>query len=193
MAKGTYLKKPFWRLNQSIRAEKLRVIDSDGKQLGIFSLTEALEKTNERGLDLVEIAPHANPPVAKIIDFAKFRYQEEKKLREAKRREKRGSEQKEVWFTPFIAEGDYTVRLEKVREFLGDGAKVRVVVRFKGRQMAQKGFGYKVLGSVTSDTKDIAGVDQHPKFIGRQAMMVLTPVKKAAEGQESKTDEKQEV
>ena len=169
---------PTWRINQNIYASELRVIGPDGKQLGILSKAQALAKAEEEGLDLVEIAPTAKPPVAKIIDFAKFRYQEEKKLREAKLKERRGSELKEIWFTPFMAENDYLVRLERVKEFLADGNKVRIAVRFKGRQMGSKQFGYQVAERIVQDTKANAVVDQEPKFIGRQLLMGLSPFKK---------------
>ncbi|MDO8504084.1 MAG: translation initiation factor IF-3 [bacterium] len=170
-------KRTFWRANQNIRAPKLRVIDSDGKQLGVFSLDEALGKAKARGLDLVEIAPKALPPVAKIIDFAKFKYQQEKKEREARKKEKKGTEQKEIWLSPFIADNDYTVRMARVNEFLGEGHKVRVVVRFTGRQMGHKEFGYGLLKRVAKDTKDVARIDIEPKFLGRQLFTTLAPVK----------------
>ncbi|MBI2590424.1 MAG: translation initiation factor IF-3 [Candidatus Blackburnbacteria bacterium] len=170
-------KKAFWRINQNIRSRELRVIDADGKQIGVLSVQEALKKAAEAELDLVEIAPAAKPPVAKIIDFAKFRYQQEKKEKESRRKEKKGSEQKEVWLTPFMGESDYNVRLERVKEFLGEGNKVRIVVRFTGPQMSHREFGYQMAEKVKSDTQDIAGIDQAPKFLGRQLMMVLTPVK----------------
>ncbi|MBI4033315.1 MAG: translation initiation factor IF-3 [Candidatus Blackburnbacteria bacterium] len=170
-------KRTFWRANQNIRAPKLRVIDSLGKQLGVFSLSEALKIAQEQGLDLVEIAPKAAPPVAKIIDFAKFKYQQEKKEREARKKEKKGTEQKEIWLTPFIANNDYAVRVGRINEFLGEGYKVRVVVRFTGRQMGHKEFGYEIAKRVVEDTKDIAKVDVQPKFIGRQLLMTLAPLK----------------
>lgn len=171
----------FWRVNQNIRAPKLRVIGPDGKQIGILSLSEALKKSNEVELDLVEIAPTADPPVAKIIDFAKFKYQEEKRLREAKLREKKGTELKEIWLTPFMADNDYGVRLVRIKEFLESGQKVRVTVRFTFRQMVHREFGYEILKRVVADTGDISKIDQEPKFLGRQLMMMLTPVKKRNE------------
>lgn len=175
---GRYTKQnKFWRVNQNIRAASLRVIGPDGKQLGVFSAQEALTKAQAQELDLVEIAPKATPPVAKIIDFAKFKYHQEKKEREAKRKEKRGSGQKEVWLTPFIGENDYEIRLGKIKEFLQEGHKVRVVVKFTRPQMAHREFGYKISDRVKSDTGGISAVDQSPKFLGKQLMMVLTPVK----------------
>lgn len=170
-------KKTFWRVNQNIQARELRVVDAEGKQLGLFSANEARQMAQEQDLDLVEIAPNAKPPVAKIIDFTKFRYQQEKKEREARRKEKKGSEQKEVWLTPFIGDNDYQTRLERVREFLEEGHKVRIVVKFKGAQMAHREFGYGIAKKVVQDTKEKAGVDQEPKFIGRQLIMMLTPIK----------------
>lgn len=174
----------FWRVNQNIRAPKLRVIGSDGKQLGIFSLSEALAKANGLELDLVEIAAHANPPVAKIINFAKFKYQEEKRNREAKLKEKKGTELKEIWLTPFMADNDYQVRLGRIKEFLEDNHKVRVTVRFTFRQMVHREFGYEILKKVVADTNEISKIDQEPKFLGRQLMMMLTPVKGKKNAQE---------
>lgn len=172
-----YPKKTFWRINQNIQAQELRVLDPEGKQLGIFSREEALKKAEEASLDLVEIASKAKPPVAKIIDFTKFKYQQEKKEREARRKEKRGSEQKEVWLTPFMGDNDYQTKLERIKEFLEEGSKVRVVVKFRGQQMGHKEFGYKLVDRVSADTKDRAALDQEPKFLGRQLMFMLSPVK----------------
>ncbi len=170
-------KKSFWRTNQNIQAQQLRVIGPDGKQLGLFSKAEALAKAEEEGLDLIEIAPTAKPPVAKIMDFAKFRYQQDKKEREAALKEKRGTEQKEIWLTPFMADHDYQVRLSRIREFLEDGSKVRVAVRFTGRQMAHREFGYEMCKRACNDTKLISKMDGEPKFLGRQLMFTLSPVK----------------
>lgn len=167
----------YWRINERIQAQTLRVIGPDGKQLGVFSKEEALKKATEMELDLVEIAPSAKPPVAKIVDYAKFRYQQDKKDREAKLKEKKGSEQKEIWFTPFMADNDYQVRLSRVKEFLEDGYKVRIAVRFTGRQLSHREFGYEIAGRVTSDTKEMSRIDSPPKFIGRQLLMTITPVK----------------
>lgn len=173
----TQTKKAFWRVNQSIQAPTLRVIGPDGRQLGVFSLKEALEKAKDAGLDLVEIAPHAQPPVAKIIDFVKFRYQEEKREREARRKEKRGTEIKEIWLTPFMAENDYLVKVDRIKEFLSEGHKVRIAVRFKGRQMGHSRFGYQVVKKLEGDVKEEGRIEQQPKFLGRQLMTMLTPVR----------------
>lgn len=169
--------KVFWRVNQSIYAPTLRVIGPDGNQVGVFSLQEALDKAQEAGLDLVEIAPYAQPPVAKIIDFVKFKYQQEKKEREVKKKEKKGSEQKEIWFSPFIAENDYMVRVNRVKEFLTEGYKVRVAVKFKGAQMGRKEAGYELMRKLAEDIKEVGKVEQEPKFLGRQLLTTLTPIK----------------
>ncbi len=170
-------KKSYWRTNQNIQASELRVIGPDGHQLGVFSKSDALARAQEEGFDLIEIAPTAKPPVAKIMDFAKFRYQQDKKEREAALKEKRGTEQKEIWLTPFMGEHDYDVRLGRIREFLVDGSKVRVAVRFTGRQMAHREFGYEMCKRVVGDTEQISKMDGEPKFLGRQLMFTLSPVK----------------
>lgn len=159
------------------------MISQDGKQLGIFSPKEALEKASEAGLDLVEIAPRANPPVAKIIDFTKFKYEQEKKEREAARKQKRGAELKEVWLTPFMGDKDYETRVDRVKEFLTDGHKVRVVIKFKGPQMQRRDQGYKLAGRTVEDAESISDVDQEPRFFGRQLVFTLTPVKSKVKGE----------
>lgn len=171
-------KKTFWRTNLGISAQTLRVISSDGKQLGVFSKDEALQKAEKEGLDLVEIAPGAKPPVAKIINFAKFKYQQDKKDREAKLAERKGSEIKEIWLTPFMADNDYKVRFGRIKEFLITGFKVRIAIKFTGRQLAHKEFGYELAKRVVNDAKDISRIDSEPKFLGRQLLLTITPVKK---------------
>jgi len=168
----------FWRLNSQIQASTLRVIGPDGAQLGIISREEALKKAKEAGLDLVEITSKVSPPVVKIVNFALFRYAEEKKLRAQKKKAK-AIDVKEVRFSPFIAEGDYATRLGRVKEFLNDGCKVRAVVVFKGRQMNSRQFGYELLRRVTKELGDRISIDMEPKFLGRHLAMVISPLKKA--------------
>lgn len=170
--------KSYWRTNQAISAQTLRVIGPDGKQIGVLTKEEALNKAQELELDLVEVVPQAVPPVARIIDFAKFKYQEAKKEREAKFAERKGSEIKEIWLTPFMADNDFQVRLGRILEFLGDGNKVRIVVKFTFRQLTHKEFGYELCKRVINATRDISKVDSEPKFLGRQLLMTITPVKK---------------
>ncbi|MBI2066017.1 translation initiation factor IF-3 [Candidatus Woesebacteria bacterium] len=167
---------PYYRINEAIRAPQVRVIGSDGKQLGVLSREEALAKAKKANLALIEIAPNATPPVAKIIDPGKFKYQEEKKLKNQKKA--RGGELKEIRFSPFIAENDYQIRLGRVKEFLGERNKVRLVVVFKGRQMGSKPFGYNLLKRIVNELAETISVDMEPKFLGRQLIMVVSPVGK---------------
>ncbi len=152
----------------------MRVIGPDGKQIGVMGQSEALGKARDMGLDLVEIAPKANPPVAKIIDFTKFKYEQEKKTREERRKERKGTTIKEIWFTPLIGRGDYQVRLTRVREFLGEHEKVRVIVRPK-RRLPKTDPLYRVIERVIKDTEDLARVEQEPKMLGRQLMALIAP------------------
>ena len=178
-----------WRINNQIRADKLRVIGPDGKMVGVMNLKEALELANKLSLDLVEIAPKANPPVAKVVELGKFRYEEEKKLKNQKKGAKT-SEVKEIRFSPFIGEADFKVRFGRVKEFLSEGNKVRTVVRFKGREMGSKTFGYDILNRITTLMSDKINVDMKPKFIGRHLTMVISPVsgaKKSENGDGTQT------
>jgi len=144
-----------------------------------------LEKAQESGLDLVEIAPNAKPPVVKIVELGKFRYEQEKKLKKEKKRAK-GSELKEVRFSPFIANHDYATRMEKIKAFLDESNKVRVVVVFMGRQMNSKSFGYELIKRITDDLGERVAIDMEPKFIGRHLITTLSPLKKIKK--EVKTD-----
>jgi translation initiation factor IF-3 len=178
-----------WRVNEQISAREIRVIDASGKQLGVIDKSKALVLAKEANLDLVEVAPNATPPVVKIIDFGKFRYAEEKKLKKAAKGIK-GGEIKEIRFSPFIADNDYATRLARIKEFIEERNKVRVVVVFLGRQMGSKQFGYDVLKRVLSDMGDKVGVDQEPKFLGRHLSMTISPkgVKQNAENQNKEVD-----
>lgn len=168
-------KKNFWLLNEAIRAPKLRVITADGKQLGVMGRDEALEKAKELNVDLVEIAAMAKPPVVKLIDFGKFKYQEEKRARREAKKTK-SSELKEIRFSPFIAENDYNTRLERVKEFLEEKNKVKIVVVFMGRQMGSKKFGYNLIERIMRDLGENVAVDMKPKFLGRHLMTIVSPV-----------------
>lgn len=168
--------KKYWQINENIRANKLRVISQDGKQLGIISTADAIKMARDKDLTLVEIAPKAKPPVAKIVDFGKFRYQEEKKQR-AQEKKAKASELKEIRFSPFIAEQDYNTRLERIKEFLGDKNKVRLSVVFKRQQMRSKQFGYDLLKRILNELGNTVAVDMEPKFLGRHLVMVISPTK----------------
>lgn len=167
----------FWRLNEQIPGATLRVLDSQGKQIGILSKAEALKQAKDQNLDLIEIVPNANPPVAKIIEFSKFKYQEEKKKKEAQKRSK-PSELKEIRFSPFIGEGDYQTRLKRVKEFLTGKDKVKLVVAFKGRQMGSTKFGYDLFNRVLKDLGEGVNIDMKPKFLGKHLMMIISPTAK---------------
>ncbi|HCE31264.1 translation initiation factor IF-3 [Candidatus Daviesbacteria bacterium RIFCSPHIGHO2_01_FULL_40_24] len=162
----------FHRLNEHIQAAKLRVIDSQGELLGILTKTEALEKAKELGLDLIEIAPNADPPVAKITDFQKFRYEENKKERASKKGASAG-DLKELWLSPRIAEHDLNVRLARTEEFLKGGHKVKLTVKFKGREMAHQELGYKVLQEAINLLGEKAAIEREPKMEGRKLSMIV--------------------
>ncbi len=168
---------PYWRVNEHIYAKTLRVIDADGKALGVLTKEEALKKSKEAGLDLVEIAPGANPPVSKIINFGKFKYREEKKLRGELKKQK-AAELKEIRFSPFIAENDYRIRFSRVKEFIDDKNKVRLAVVFKRPQLNSKRFGYLLLARIVKELGDGVGIDMQPKFLGKSLLMIISPVTK---------------
>ncbi|MBI4153694.1 translation initiation factor IF-3 [Candidatus Woesebacteria bacterium] len=165
---------PYYRINEAIRAPKVRVINSQGKQLGVLSREEALNKAKKANLALIEIAAKANPPVAKIVDLGKFKYQEEKRLKSQKKA--KGGEVKEIRFSPFIAENDYQIRLGRVKEFLGEKNKVRLVVVFRGPQMRSKQFGYNLLARIVTELGEQVAVDMPPKFLGKHLMMIISPL-----------------
>lgn len=177
-----------FRINHQIRATEVRLIGIDGKQVGVVTIGVALAKANAEGLDLVEIAPNAKPPVAKIVELGKFKYEQEKRKRKEAKKAKRG-ELKEVRLSPFIANHDYQVRFTKIREFLDESNKVRVVVVFKGRQMESREFGYDLLKRVLGDLGDGVVVDMQPKFLGRYLTMVISPVKNSKRAREQESED----
>ena len=181
----------FWRTDYQIRSSQLRVIGSDGKLIGVLAKDEAVKKAKAENLTLVEIAPNAVPPVAKIVDFGKFRYQEEKKVRKQAKGAK-GGELKEVRFSPFIAEKDFETRLGRVKEFLSEKNKAKIVVVFLGRQMGSKPFGYKLIERIMKDLGDTVAVDMPPKFLGRHLITIISPVNKKtnAKTEDTKIDNK---
>ena len=149
----------------------------ESEQLGIVSLREALAKAEEADLDLVEIAPQAQPPVCRIMDYGKFKYQESKKQHEAKLKQKQ-IQVKEVKFRPGTDENDYQVKLRSLVRFLGEGDKAKITLRFRGREMAHQEFGLELLKRVENDLLEYGVVEQFPKLEGRQMIMVLAPKKK---------------
>ena len=182
----------FYRVNERIFSSTLRVLESDGKQLGILSRFSALEKARKLGLDLVEIAPNAKPPVAKIIDFKKFLYQEEKKKKEEKKKSKR-SETKELRLGPFMNEHDLMVVLRKAQEFLGDGNKVKFVVKFAGRQITHPEFGERILERSIEFLSGISKIEREKHFEGRQLITILSPERKKDAKEKNKEIDKQKI
>ena len=172
------------RINREITAPEVRLVAENGDQLGIKSVAEALRLAEEQNVDLVEIAPLANPPVCKLMDYGKFRYREQKKAHEAKLKQKQ-IQVKEIKFRPGTDEGDYKIKLGKLIQFLEEGDKAKVTLRFRGREMAHKEFGERLLERVRKDLDAVGLVEQFPKLEGRQMVMVLAPKKKgpAAEGE----------
>jgi translation initiation factor IF-3 len=167
----------YWRTDYQIRASSLRVIDSEGKLIGVLGKDEAIRKAKELGLSLIEIAPTAVPPVAKIADFGKFKYAEEKKLR-AQAKKVKGGEVKEIRFSPFIADNDFKVRIERIKEFFADKNKVRVVVVFTGPQMRVKQRGYDVISKIKAEFGETVAIDMIPKFLGKHLICVISPISK---------------
>ncbi|MDP3966253.1 MAG: translation initiation factor IF-3 [archaeon] len=166
----------YFRVNDRIQARELRVVDADGEQLGIISRDEALKKAYAQDLDLVEVAPNINPPVAKIVDFEKFRYQEEKKEQAAKKHAK-DVELKEIWLSPRIAQHDLETRLKKADDFLKRGDKVKLTIKFKGREMAHPETGHQVARKVLDYFGDRITIERETKFEGRSLTTIIGPKK----------------
>jgi translation initiation factor IF-3 len=162
------------RINEGIRAREVRLIDETGKNVGVVSKTDALARAVEAGLDLVEVSPEADPPVCKILDFGKYKYQEQKKAAEARKKQKI-VEIKEIKMRPSIDDHDYDVKMRSIRRFFDEGDKVKVTLRFRGREMAHQQLGWNVLQRVKADTEEIAKVEAEPRMEGRQMVMVLAP------------------
>ena len=150
----------------------VRLIDQNGGQVGVVAVERALELAGEVGLDLVEVAPEAEPPVCKLLDFGKYKYEAQKKASEARKKQKT-IEIKEVKFRPGINEADYEVKLRNIRRFLDEGDKVKVTMRFRGREMVHQNIGMNVLARVRDDLGELAKVEQMPKMEGRQMTMVM--------------------
>ncbi len=155
----------------------MRLVGEEGEQLGIVATRQALEMAEEAGLDLVEIAPLAKPPVCKLMDYGKFKYQESKKAHEAKLKQKQ-IQVKEVKLRPGTDENDYQIKLRNMTRFLQEGDKVKVTLRFRGREMAHQEFGVRQLERIKADLEAVGTVEQFPKLEGRQMIMVLAPSKK---------------
>ena len=165
------------RINGEIHAPEVRLLGIENEQLGVFRLGEARRMAEEADVDLVEIAPNATPPVCRLMDYGKFRYQEQKRAAEAKARQK-VVQIKEVKFRPQTDDGDYNIKLRNMISFLQDGDKVKITIMFRGREMAHQEFGIRLLERVRNDIEEIAQVESMPRLEGRQMVMMVAPKKK---------------
>ncbi|MCW2315067.1 bacterial translation initiation factor 3 (bIF-3) [Rhodoblastus acidophilus] len=162
------------RTNREIRVREVQLIDSEGQNRGVLETLAALQLAEEEGLDLVEIVPNASPPVCKILDYGKYRFNEQKKAAEARKKQK-VVEIKEIKLRPGIDDHDYDTKMKAVKRFFEDGDKVKFVLRFRGREMAHQDLGFKVLERVKIETAAIAKIELEPSLDGRQMIMVLAP------------------
>jgi len=162
------------RINEEIGVMRVRLVDERGNMVGVVGRSEALQMAADAGLDLVEIAPNADPPVCKILDYGKFKYEEQKKKNEARKKQKI-IEVKEIKLRPSIDDHDYQVKMRSMNKFIEEGDKVKVTMRFRGRELAHQDLGMNVLMRVKEDLDGIAKVEQMPRMEGRQMTMVVAP------------------
>ena len=162
------------RVNEDIDNAQIRLVDADGEMIGVVPTEEALDRAADAGLDLVEVSPNADPPVCKILDFGKLKYENQKKKAEARKKQKT-IDVKEIKMRPGIDEHDYQVKMRSMRRFIDEGDKVKVTLRFRGREMAHQDLGAKVLDRVRDDMDELAKVEQFPQMEGRQMTMVFAP------------------
>jgi len=162
------------RVNEEIRIPQVRLIDQDGEMQGVMTAREAMQRAFSVGLDLVEISPNAEPPVCKILDFGKFKYEQQKKKNEAKKKQK-VIEIKEIKVRPNIDENDYQVKMRAMKSFIDEGDKVKVTLRFRGREMAHQDIGVRVLERIRAEMDTTSKVEQMPRMENRQMVMVLSP------------------
>ena len=162
------------RVNEEIRAPQVRLIDQDGEMIGVMSAREALARAYDVGMDLLEISPNAEPPVCKITDFGKFKYEQQKKANEARKRQK-VVEIKEIKVRPNIDDHDYEVKMRQMKTFIEEGDKVKVTLRFRGREMAHQDLGAKVLERIRNEMAETVKVESMPRLENRQMIMVLAP------------------
>ena len=162
------------RVNEMINVPEVRLIDATGENVGVVPRDDALARAVESGLDLVEISPNADPPVCKILDFGKYKYQAQKKANEA-RKKQRVIEIKEIKMRPNIDDHDYEVKMRSMNRFLEEGDKVKITMRFRGREMAHTDLGMRVLERVRDDLQELSKVEQHPRVEGRQRVMLIGP------------------
>lgn len=162
------------RVNDQIRTREVRLIDADGENVGVVSTQKALQMAFDAGLDLVEISPNAEPPVCKILDYGKFKYEQQKKANVARKNQKT-QEVKEIKMRPGIDVHDYQTKMKKIHQFIEKGDKVKVTIRFRGREMAHQDLGMEVLQRVVGEMEEEAKIEARPKMEGRQMIMVIAP------------------
>ena len=162
------------RVNDAINVPEVRLIDESGDNVGVVSVRDAMEMAADAGLDLVEISPHASPPVAKILDYGKYKYEAQKKANEARKKQKT-IDVKEIKMRPNIDDHDYDVKMRAIQRFIGEGDKVKVTMRFRGHEMVHQDLGLAVLNRVRDELEEVAKVEAHPKVEGRQMIMVIAP------------------
>lgn len=163
-------------MNDQINVREVRLIDQDGENVGVVTTVDARQRADNVGLDLVEISPTSNPPVCKILDYGRYKYELQKRQNEARKKQKT-TELKEIKMRPNIDDHDYNVKMRSIRKFLGEGDKVKVTMRFRGREMAHQQIGLRLLERVRDEVADEAKVEATPKMEGRQMIMVIGPAK----------------
>ncbi|MBE6443120.1 MAG: translation initiation factor IF-3 [Alphaproteobacteria bacterium] len=164
------------RINEEIRVREVRLIDETGENRGVVSIQEALQIADDAGLDLIEISPQATPPVCKVLDYGKYKYEMQKRKAEAKKNQK-VVEIKELKLRPMIETHDYEVKIKQAKKFLSEGNKVKFTMRYKGREMSANNLGKEILDRIVEDLEGLIKVDQAPKLEGKQMMMIVSPEK----------------
>jgi translation initiation factor IF-3 len=172
---SNYKKSDEPRVNNRIKAEQVRLVDASGEMIGVVSIAEAISKARSYGLDLVEVSPNATPPVCKILDYGKFKYEAQKKANEARKKQK-VIHLKEIKLRPNIDPHDFGIKMKNVHKFLDAGDKVKVTLRFRGREMSHQQIGMDVMNKVKEEVAEKARVELEPKMEGRQAVMILAPL-----------------
>jgi translation initiation factor IF-3 len=165
-----------YRINENIEGHEVRLVDENGEMAGVVSLSEALQRAEAAGLDLVEVSPNATPPVCKILDYGKFKYEAQKKANAARKKQK-VIDVKEIKMRPNIDDNDYNIKMRKIQEFLSEGDKVKVTLRFRGRELAHQDLAMGLLERVRDELGEQAKIEQFPRMEGRQMIMIMAPPK----------------
>jgi len=164
------------RINEDITDPEVRLISDDGTQLGVVSISEALNIANEKNLDLVEISASAKPVVCRVMDYSKYKFEKNKKEKEAKKKQRQHQiDIKEIKFRPKIEDHDYNVKLKHIKKFLLEGDKVKIVIRYRGREMMFQNAGLEIINKVLADVEDLGTMEKKPEFFGKQQIMVINP------------------